>query len=170
VPPSAKRRRRRGAGNGGIEIESASANDSTLAVRDTARGSKSQTIAGIIKALFKAAADVFARRDPDAPKPEAKRRSRGESESGGSPAIRHASKPAARGRYAALWSRPADAVVAFLSEAFALLDPVSDPVAAAESYLSDTLDWMNPFGPPDDFTAAVDADFAPPQDHHFPHL
>ena len=118
---------------------------------------------GAVKAIFKDAAKTVTRPDPDAaPQPEAKRRGKGEGGNPTSPALRqqHTGNPrlrgeAARGRYAGLRSRPA---------------AVPDPVVTAETCLLDTLDWMNPYEPPDNFTPDIDADFAPPQSAHFPHL
>jgi hypothetical protein len=53
--------------------EDASAKDSTLAVRDTAGGSKNRTIPGAIKALFRRVANLIAARNEDEPKPETRR-------------------------------------------------------------------------------------------------
>jgi hypothetical protein len=57
-----------------------------------------------VKALFRAAVNAVVRRDPDAPKPETRRRQSGGTESG-APIMRaqlRRTRPAARGRYAVL--------------------------------------------------------------------
>ena len=86
----------------GIEVTSASY--STSAVRDAAEGSKNRT--SWIRGLFTAAWKAITQCDDDAPQLQ-KRRRRGEKEGDGPvmmrrPPARHADRPAARGRYAAL--------------------------------------------------------------------
>lgn len=54
--------------------ESASANDDTLAVRDTAGGSKNRTITGAINGLFREAVKVLTRRAEDEEPPRERRR------------------------------------------------------------------------------------------------
>ena len=85
---------------------SASENDSTLAVRDTARGSRNRTTPGAIKALFKAAVKAVALPGNGEPKPEARKR-RGGTDSSSPLCVtprqpQHGGKPSARGQYAAL--------------------------------------------------------------------
>jgi len=54
------------------------------------------------------------------------------------------------------------------SELAVLPDPAAD-YAPATAYLWDTLDWMNPWHPPED--NGLDEDFQPaPQEHLYPHL
>ena len=98
---------------GGSGIEATSENDSAPP-SGTRRGhdSKARTSPEDSKALFKDAAKAVTCRDPDAPEPEAKRKSRDEGD--GSPVIRRppspalampAGLPAARGRYAVLQNK-----------------------------------------------------------------
>jgi hypothetical protein len=101
---------------GTISIEGASANDSTRAVGDTARGTKNQTIAGAIKGWFREAVKAVTGRDEDEPQPVSRRRS-GETDRGFAMAAKAALRRAVR--------VPADAY------------------AAVTAYLSDTLDWLN---------------------------
>jgi hypothetical protein len=75
-----------------------------------ASGSRNTTIAGLIKALLKAAAKAIMQRDPDAPQPKTKRRRRGGTESQGPLCVaRLPQRIAARGRYAALRAGAANA-------------------------------------------------------------
>lgn len=89
-----------------IAIEGKAWSDRTSAVRDTAEGSKSRTITGAIKGLFREAVKVLMRRNEAEP-PPARRRS-GETEGDfrrlARQIVRTVSKvgAAARGRYAAL--------------------------------------------------------------------
>ena len=90
----------------GIKATSASASDSTLAVRDTARGSRNRTTPGAIKTLFKAAVKAVALRSNAAPQPEARKR-RGGTDSRAPLCVtprldRQGGKPAARGKYVVL--------------------------------------------------------------------
>ena len=71
-------------------------------------------------------------------------------------APRAGGKASARGKYTALRAGKASAS--------------TNAYAGAILYLSDTLDWMNPYEPPAAFTADIDADISPPQDQYFPHL
>jgi hypothetical protein len=40
--------------------------------------------------------------------------------------------------------------------------------AVATGYLGDTLDWMNPYWPPDAEHIEIDGDFSPQQNQNFP--
>jgi len=84
----------------------------TAAGRDPAAGSNNRTIRGTIKAVFQAAKAAITRRDPDAPKPAARKR-RGGSDSSAPLCVtprqpQHGGKAAARGQYAALWRAEED--------------------------------------------------------------
>ena len=126
-----------GAGN-------ASETDTSFAVRDTAERSGNRTKSAI-KTMFKAVMDVCARRDTDTPKPEAKRRGKGES---GSPIIRqqhrHTGTPSSRGRYAGLRSKVSKAVKIrrkFTRAATGATEP--DACTEASIHSCNMLDWMN---------------------------
>jgi hypothetical protein len=182
----------------GIENATTSETDSTLAVRDMARGSKNRTNPGAIKGLFRKAAKA-ATNSGDEPKPATKRRRRGGETKGEhrKPAHVQASDPgksprsspgqtAARGRYNALWRADEDDRKAseiadeftgvavelcklLLSSGAELLGKMFEDLAAA---FSD--DCMNPYWPPDAdahyYADEIDNEFSAKQDQNFPHL
>lgn len=122
-------------------------------------GSLNRTIAVAIKALFRLVAKVLGDK-ADEPRPGTTRRRRGETDGGllkpivSQPAL--TSRPAARGRYAAL--QPARTE----SEASLCAD---DPYAAATAYLSDTLAWLQQNADNDQWH---DDDFSAKQEQYFP--
>jgi len=119
-----------------ISTEDASENDSTRAVRDTARGTKNQTIAGAIKGWFREAVKAITGRDEDEPPPVLRRRS-GETGRGFAMAAKAALRRAVR------------------------VPP--EVYAAATAYLSDTLDWLNLWG--SNAESADDLDSEPVDTH-----
>lgn len=143
-----------------------STNDSTPAVSGAAASDKNRMMAGAIKALFRIAAKVLTN-DEDEPQPGARRR-RGETEGDLlKPIVLRpdlAGRPASRGRYAALQPKAfPEAGLMASSRAFVSAD------VAAPAYLSDTLDCMNPYWPPDaDAGNEIDNDFVSKQDGYFP--
>jgi ribosomal protein L23 len=116
-------------------ILSASENDSTFAVRDTAKGTKHQTIRGAIKQLFRSAVKAITSCGEEDPAP--RRRRRGETEKG----FRHAAPvvvdPAVRSR--------------------------DGEIAAA--YLFDFHDWMLQHGDNMNEAAELDEGFGIEQSH-----
>jgi hypothetical protein len=109
-----------------VNARSESAKDRTRAVRDTARGSKNQTIAGAMKELFREAAGILTRHESDELKPET-RRGRGETDRGFHMAAKTTLQRAVR--------MPADAY------------------SAATAFLADARDWLNLWH---DDTASID--------------
>ncbi|MGE4046253.1 MAG: hypothetical protein AB7F35_15460 [Acetobacteraceae bacterium] len=142
---------------------STSENDSTLAVRDTAGGSKNRTIAGAIKGLFRSVAKAITREEEE-PKPEPRRRRSGETEGDfrklgrklarrfdPHKSFRRLAKKAARRRHRTM-KLPAEAYT------------------GAHAYLSHTLDWLNLWhhdaAASSEFSSSFDAN----SDHLSPHL
>jgi hypothetical protein len=141
----------------------------TAAGRDPAAGSNNRTISGAIKKLFRDAAKAITSSE-DEPKPARRRRS-GETEGehrkpAHVPAAndndRDNDRPAARGRFAVLSQaeKATDAVVPAAAYANAIAE------------LADTLDWMNPYWPPDAdynyYADEIDSEFSVKQDRYFP--
>jgi hypothetical protein len=151
----------------GNAIETTSETGSTGAVRDIAPGSKHQTIAGAIKALFKAAVKAVTQPNLDAPQPKTKRRRSGGTESR-APLI-SVLRIAARGRYAGM--RPAHRAAVKLRRAFtaaaddAALPEISD---VAEPGAGNTLEWLTLWQQSEDFGHGFDNEFSAHQDRNFP--
>jgi len=138
------------AGGNATTITSASANDSTCAVRDTAQGSRNRTITGSIRALFRSAAKAVTDAD-DEPPPE-RRRDRKEGDRDGGMmrfALRFSRLFAAKRARPQQTAQVEDVREGFRTERAAITRPGTmqdhDAFGAATAYLSDTLDWMNPY-------------------------
>jgi hypothetical protein len=129
--------RRRGNGISAI----ASENDSTFAVRNTAKGSKNQTIPGAIKSLFKAATKEITRRQEDEPA-AARRRRRGET-----------------GR-----------VFANAKALFRRSVKLPAQAYVAATFLADTFEWLNYWSQDNDVDTDTDANFNATQEHLSPRL
>jgi hypothetical protein len=130
-----------------------SENGSTFAVRDTAKGSKNRTIAGAIKALFRKTAQLVSGRDDDEPRPQTRRRGRGETEGDLRKPMLRPSRAAARGRYAALQPVKAEQAAA---------------VESAGLYLADTLAWLQLWEDNAAHEQWLDDSFSSKQDRYSP--
>lgn len=102
-----------------ITAEGADESDSTRTVRDTARGSKNRTNGGTITRLFRETGKALTPRDTD-PEPKPQRRRSGDTDAA---VFRTAAKTIMR------------RAARFPVEAY----------DAAAAFLSDALDWMNPY-------------------------
>jgi hypothetical protein len=120
---------------------------------------------------------AITRRDPEEPKLD--RRKRRDGDKGGQVAQFPRAKPTKpgvpRGRYGALKvAGKTKGRKAARSFKRAANDATADEGAMAEAiaYLSDTLDWMNPYWPPDttNTMTEIDEGFAAPQAWHHPKL
>jgi hypothetical protein len=134
-----------------------SANDSTRAVRDTARGSGTRTITGAVKNLFRAAVKALTQRDDEEPQSQPRRR-KGETEGEFRKLARKVSRrfdvrQHFKGR-AAITSR-------YLS-----IPP--EAYANATAYLAGTLDMLNQLN--DAAGSDLGESFDTPQNHISPHL
>jgi hypothetical protein len=133
--------------------------NNTGALRDRAPGSKNQTTRGTIKG-FKAAVRAVTRRDPDAPKPQTRKRRSGGTE-GRAPILRHRprhySERTARGRYEQLAPRGYElneyatagnllcSAVQGIADIFAdLNERLADVIYGRPgTYLNDPVDWLH---------------------------
>jgi hypothetical protein len=141
-------------------ITTASENDNSPAVSDTAGRSNKQTIASTIKGLFRQAVKAVTRRDDD-DEPTPPKRRKGE-------------RQGEFQRFAAILARPFNGLRAAFKGRTSITrrDTMShDDFPITPTSLSDTLDCMNPFWPPiADLLDDIDEDLSVQQDPHFPHL
>ena len=113
---------------------------------------------------------AITQRDPDAPRPQAKRRRAGGTESH-APLYQTRALPrriAARGRYAAL--RSTKAVVPALRHSFtdAADDAATQIYADTGLYLADTCAWLQAWENNADYVQIHDVQFSAIQDQYFP--
>jgi hypothetical protein len=156
-------------GNG---IETTSASGRTSPVSDIGEGSKKRTIAGAIKALFKAAVKAVTQRE-EAPQPET-RRGAGEKDGRGFARVnydhcsRNSGKPSARGHYAAL--RVVRRTAAKVRRKFSrAANDATEPDIAEEVFNSITgFDLVTMWQQNANAGQYLDQDFSASQDRYFP--
>jgi hypothetical protein len=119
-----------------------------------------------ITALFAAARGAITRQDDEPQRGSGRRRKDGDTETGRG-AIRHPFRRAARMLFGSA-RRIARATFKGAKPITAREEPLFDPFADAAACMADTLDWMNPYNPPDISGIDIDADFGAQQDQCFP--
>lgn len=136
--------------------------------------SKSQTIAGAIKQLFRSAAKAITGAGEDEPQPARRRKKEGESESGMMQLARKFSRrfittKQPRAQQTAQAQNEGENFATARAAITGRDVLAGDAFEAASEYPSDTLDSVNPFSP-DSFLTDIDGDLSAPQDHCSPHL
>lgn len=140
-------------------------------------GQKRRTNSGGTKTEFRAASAKTTRRDEEAPQPEKRKRRDGTKDGQIVQFRRAVPTSAARERYGPL--RKNHQLVELLEAAAAMMKDMRQQLentlgfnAGAFAYLTDTLDWMNPFWPPEETNTFMEIDegFSAAQAWHNPKL